>query len=294
MLVYMNFQKDFEAIVIASLKALGSKKVGNCNPYQAFALLQGNRARQVPVNKYKVHFSDDLLDRSDWNIYKNSLADIIDRLERGNSINHCLSKTSANIDHLDQLLSYWGINHLHPVLDGERDRKFPSIAAERCGTVLFFRVYGSDIYLIDLLPHPSDKSHWINAHLVRVVDRHWPHLHRLYKTTTSVTEQLTDDQHKAIWSNGANAFVVTERGLVMPACGLVSGRSSLESMSQWFHITRKLEALQSAVKRHHEALLPRVDGWARCLSLIEVEEGWSDFHVFAGLSQTKVVIRWPG
>lgn len=294
MLVYMNFQKDFEAIVIASLKALGSKKVGNCSPYQAFALLQGNRARQVPVNKYKVHFSDDLLDRSDWNTYQNSLADIIERLERGSSINHCLSKASANIDHLDQLLSYWGINHLHPVLDEERDRKFPSIAAERCETVLFFRVYGSDIYLIDLLPHPSDKSDWINAHLVRVVDRHWPHLHMLYKTTTSVTEQLTDDQHKAIWSNGANAFVATERGLVMPAGGLVSGRSSLESMSQWFHITRKLEALQSAVKRHHEALLPRVDGWARCLSLIEVEEGWSDFHVFDGLSQTKVVIRWPG
>lgn len=293
MLVYMNFQKDFEAIVIASLKALGSKKVGNCSPYQAFALLQDNRARQVPVNKYKVHFSDDLLDRSDWNNYQNSLADIIDRLERGNSINHCLSKTSANIDHLDQLLSYWGINHLHPVLDGERDGKFPSITAERCGAVLFFRVYGSDIYLIDLLPHPS-KSDWINAHLVRVVDRHWPHLHRLYKTATSVTEQLTDDQHKAIWSNGANAFVATERGLVMPAGGLVSGRSSLESMSQWFHITRKLEALQSAVKRHHEALLPRVDGWARCLSLIEVEEGWSDFHVFDGLSQTKVIIRWPG
>lgn len=293
MLVYMNFQKDFEAIVIASLKALGSKKVGNCSPYQAFALLQGNRARQVPVNKYKVHFSDDLLDRSDWNNYQNSLADIIDRLERGNSINHCLSKTSANIDHLDQLLSYWGINHLHPVLDGERDGKFPSITAERCGAVLFFRVYGSDIYLIDLLPHPS-KSDWINAHLVRVVDRHWPHLHRLYKNATSVTEQLTDDQHKAIWSNGANAFVATERGLVMPAGGLVIGRSSLESMSQWFHITRKLEALQSAVKRHHEALLPRVDGWARCLSLIEVEEGWSDFHVFDGLSQTKVIIRWPG
>lgn len=296
MLVYMDFQKDFEDMVIAKLKESGSKAADTVRPAHALAMLLDNSARQVPVGKYKVHLSEELLARPERLVYQGPLADIIARLEKGEAITHCLSETSARIDHLDRLFAYWGINHLHPVFDGARRKKFPSIAERRVGHLLYFRILGDDIYFIDLLPHPPPGApeEWIDAHLVRVADRHWPQLHRLFDPQPTTSDKLTDEQHKTVFVKGANATVATERGLVLPAGGLMCGSmSSVESYLQWGRMVRRLTALQAYVREHHLALFPNSKGWVRHLSLLEVDAGGSRFHVFDRLTETVKIVPIP-
>lgn len=296
MLVYLNFQKDFEDIVVANLKAAGSKASNTINPARALAMLLDNGARQVAAGKYKVHLSEELLARPEWLLYQGEIADIIKRLEKGEAITHCLSETSAKVEHLDRLLAYWGINHLHPVFDGARRKKFPSIAKSRSGHLLYFRIHSDEIYFIDLLPHPPKGApeEWIDAHLVRVADRHWPHLHRLVDAHPTASSKLTDDQHKTIFAKGGNAMVTTERGLVMPAGGLMSGgTSSVESYVQWGRMVRRLAAVQAYVREHHLVLFPHSNGWVRHLSLIEVDAGGSRFHVFDRLTEAAKVLSMP-
>ena len=282
-------------MVMASLEAAESKKAGKVRPSQAFIMLLDNLARQVPERQYKVHLSADIVARPEWLTYQVPITNIIERLKKGESITHCLSVTSTDIDKPDRLLSYWGINHLHLVLDGPRKTEFPSIAQLRTPHHLYFRVNGEDFHCIDLLSHPPRRApaEWIDAHLVRVVDEHWPHLHRLYKSDSSSSEKISDADHKAIFSNGANALVTTKRGLVLPAGGLMADRKySLESTVRWGSMVRMIEKLQAYVALHHDSLFPGEARVERYLSLIEVEVGGTGFHVYDALSKTKAIIRF--
>lgn len=296
MQVKMNFQKDFEDIVTANLRASDSKVADTVNPARVFVMLSDNKRRQVPADKYKIHFSEEVVGRPEWLTYQGPITDIVKRLEAGHSITHCLSRTSVQIDHADGLLNYWGFNHLHLVLDGRRQKKSPTITKSRTPHHLYFRVNGDDFYFIDILKHPPPKepSAWIEAHLVRTADRNWPQLHRLYETEPSSTRKLTDEDHKVLFSNGTNALVETERGLVIPALGtMCDKKSSVDATMQWVRMVRAIKTLQSYVWEHQSTLFSDGNEVDRRLSLTEVESGGSTFHVFDHVSQTKIIFRFP-
>lgn len=297
MLVYMNFQRDFEGMVMAKLKASGSKRSTKVSPAQAYSMLFDNGKRQVPVGQYKVHHSPELLAQSYWHQYQPAVAEVTLLLESGGDISPYLSKRSSNVDGPDRLLAYWGINHLHPVPDGPRDSKNSKFIDQRSAHLLYFHVRANEVFFIDLLPHPPEKSpreEWIDAHLVRVADRNWPQLHQLYETGPAPNGGLSDAEHKAVFTKHGNAFVTTDRGTVMPAGGLMVGqRYSVESSVDWMRLVRKIEALQAHVETHHATLFPRGKGLIRNVSLVEVDGSGLLFQVFDGLSKATVTVQVP-
>lgn len=291
MLVYMNFQQDFEEMVLSKFKVFGGK--GEC-PETAFIKLVEYEARQVPPRKYRVHLSKELLKNPLWNQYAEPMRQIIGLLEKGESITHCLSTGSGTLNGKDRLLSYWCINHLHPVLDGKRQKKRRRAFTEARGNhLVYFRLHSNNIYFIDFLPHPPEGSptSWIEAHLVRILDRHWPHLHILFDANPQATAVLTDQEHKAIFSNGAIAFVTTDRGQVMVPGGLTHAGTSLDGTVRWARLSHTIRCLQAFVASSHESLFPRSCGIVRNLSLDEIRDGGRIFHVIDGLSGTKVVLQ---
>ncbi|WP_157839615.1 hypothetical protein [Comamonas testosteroni] len=297
MLAIMDFQRDFNDMVMARLKESGSKRLSKVSPAQAYSMLFDNNKRQVPIGQYKVHHSPELLAQSYWPQYQQAVAEVTGLLESGGDITPYLSKTSSNVDGPDRLLAYWGINHLHPVLEGQRDTKNPNFINQRADHLLYFHVKENEVFFIDLLPHPpkgARREEWIDAHLVRVADRNWPQLHRLFEAGPASDGGLSDDEHKAVFSNGGNAFVTTDRGTVIPAGGLMGGqRHSLESTVHWMILHRKIEALQAHVETHHATIFPRGKGLFRFLSLVEVNANGSHFKVHDRLTNASVTVQVP-
>lgn len=284
-------------MVMAMLKESGSRRSMKVSPAQAYSMLFDNNKRQVPIGQYKVHHSPELLAQSYWHQYQQAVAEVTLLLESEGDISPYLSKGSSNVDGPDRLLAYWGISHLHPVLDGPRDSKNSKFIDQRADHLLYFHVRANEVFFIDLLPHPprnSPREEWIDAHLVRVADRNWPQLHRLYETCPAPDGRLSDAEHKAVFSNNANAFVTTDRGTVMPAGGLMVGQKySLESCARWMTLVRKIKALQAHVETHHTTLFPRGKGLVRNVSLVEVEASGLHFRVFDGLTKATVTVQIP-
>ncbi len=291
MLAYMNFQQDFEKMVLSKFKALGGKGE---NPATAFVKLAEYEARQVPLRKYSVHLSNELLENPLWNQYTEAIQQIIGLLKNGESITHCLSKRSGDINFKDRLLSYWCINHLHPVVDGEREvgRK-SAFTKARANHSLFFRLHYDNIYFIDLQPHPPTNSptSWIEAYLVRILDRHWPHLHILFDPNPPANDALTDQEHKTIFSKRVNACVTTDRGQVMAPGGLTSAGTSFDGTVRWLRLYHTIRHLQVFVASCHESLFPSSHGIVRNLSLDEIEAGGRIFHVLDGLTGARAVLQ---
>jgi hypothetical protein len=289
MLVCMNFQKDFEDMVAAKLKDAGYKNNPRLSASRAYGMIFDSERRQVPKRRYTVHVSPELLAQSEYSTYRTGIAEIIELLEKGESITHCLSKRSADIYSADRLLAYWGINHLHPVVG----RRGGSFTRARARHLLYFRVDGDNMYFVDLLPHPPKgaKQEWINAHLVRVVDRNWPFLHVLHMPGPAGSQRLSDEEHKTLSSKNANALVATDRGAVMPSGGVMANGTSVDAVAQWMHLVRRIETLQSYVEQNQASLFPKVRGPVRTFHLVEVDG--CHFHVLDGASRTTRVISMP-
>ena len=247
MIIYMNFQHDIEQITAANLKALGLKDPNLYTADKQSDLLLDNLMRQVPVQKYNVHISKELAGKLTHVPVRQELLGVINCFQSGLPIYPYLSKKVGNIEESDPLLKHWGINHLHPVADGQRDKQ--GFIVKRSSWILFFRVDKADAYLIDVLSHPKGVG-WSNQALVQIADRNWPHLHTLVSTSREISEKLSDADYHTLRSKkkNANALVMTDRGQVAANFGVVCSGASLSSVVERDYVQWVLAKVQDEIR----------------------------------------------
>lgn len=270
MLIYMNLLHDFEQILKDRLEQLGFKNSESLEGSRAFALQYDNSSRDVPTLRYRVEMSEELAAKSLPPDITTALKDVTDRLRRGQSVRPYLSKAVGVVNRLDGLLLHWGINHLHLVPYGPLNKL--GFIQERSDFLLFFRVHEQAVYLIDVLPHPnkSDLAGWSQANLVRVVDRHWPHLHQLIRGVSM--GEVSDEDYAALRAKHICTFVSTDRGVVSAAIGVNAAGHSIESIRVYDRTMDRLERLQWLIREKYEEMFPDAEGYVATLSLLAIEE----------------------
>lgn len=275
MIVYMNFQGDYEALIAARLPKAGVKNISKLSFGQQFDLLHDNSMRKVPEKRYTVHMSRELKDKLESTPSRNEVLEIVDRLKNGQSVNPFLSKRVAKAKSPDLLLRHWEINHLHPVPYGPLDKD--GFTKARSNELLFFRVKEDVAYLIDVLPHPpkGNTVEWANSDLVKVVDNNWPELHCLLSSDTSADEALSDSEIATLRGKHANCFVTTSRGQVNPGLGVTHSGASVASVVASDYTAWLLPRVQDVMRANYEKLRPDSQTYVSWIWLVkEQKDGW--------------------
>lgn len=270
MLIYMNLLRDFEQILKYRLDQLGFKNAEAVDGSLAFALQFDNSKRDVPALRYRVQISDEVARKSLPSEVSKALSDVTSRLRNGQSVRPYLSKAVGFIHRLDGLLLHWGINHLHLVPYGPLNKQ--GFIQDRSDYLLFFRVQEQVVHLIDVLPHPneSDPAGWSQSNLVRVVDRHWPHLHQLIAGASMAS--VSDEDYAALRAKNICTFVSTERGVVSAAMGVSAAGHSIDSIRVYDRTMDRLERLQALIRQRYDEMFPEAKGFVTTLTLLAVVE----------------------
>ncbi|TSD59047.1 hypothetical protein FFI97_001575 [Variovorax sp. KBS0712] len=165
----------------------------------------------------------------------------------------------------DHLLVHWGVHHLHlePLCTLD-ERGYVA----RADNLLFFRVNGADIHLIDILPH--NPSPFAQDELVKIVDRNWPQLHQQMRGFT--TRVLSPAQIKKLRKGNLNTAVQTDTRVVMPAFGATSAGRSLAGVLEADRIFADLRRLEGLVAENYERWFPRSSAWITNVRLVGVEK----------------------
>lgn len=283
MIIYMNFLHDIEEITAARLKALGLKDPTLYSADKQSDLLLDNLMRQVPVQEYNVHISQEMTAKLAHLPPQQELLEVINCFESGLPIYPYLSKKVGDVKKSDSLLKHWGVNHLHLVSDGQRNKQ--GFIEKRSSWILFFRVDKADVYLIDVLNHPSGVG-WSNQALIQIADRNWPHLHTLVSTSREMSDKLSDADYHSLRSMKKNALVMTDRGQVAVHFGVVCSGASLPSVVARDYVRLTLPKVQNEIRMFlttqeidcssSNALeQPRRAPYVRVVRLVEVQEdGW--------------------
>lgn len=156
--------------------------------------------RRIPEANYQVFISDTI--KSD--AQKLALASLIENmLVLGEDVNshlsHLIKKTDQlKKEHLDLLLSEWGIYHIH-------------FDPNRSNELLFVYIKGTYAYFIDVLEHEDDEGTietWTNTSLIEIIHRNWPDVIKAYKVNGDfMCEERTTQQRRNLRGNFTNSFV---------------------------------------------------------------------------------------
>lgn len=179
-----------EALRVHMIRAMPADGSGELAAMSLSSLMltYGNwRARFISPQPRVVHISAELAASPAFHQHQAAISSIIEKLESGHDIAAHLSKgvsvayqplaeRAAALHRrrdLDQLISDWGMHHLHlsTVVSGDG-------FVERTGDLLFVAIKPDDAYLLNVLPHGS----WAEVGLVEIVVRNWPDagiVHRL-------------------------------------------------------------------------------------------------------------------
>ncbi len=171
----------------------------------AAMLTFGNwRARFIAPQPRAVHVSAELAFSLAKQQHHAAISSIIEKLETGLDVNAHLSKgvsvayqpqadRAAALHRrrdLDQLISDWGMHHLHLSTDVG-----PDGFVARTGDLLFVAIKPDAAYLLDVLPH----GNWAEVGLVEIAVRNWPNagiVHRLQGVLGLAQPTTADDRHR--------------------------------------------------------------------------------------------------
>lgn len=270
MLLYMNLLEDYRQLLLKELRqrglsGLNQKKIAEVDSWPAaklFSLFYDNENRQVPVQRYTVHISKELQKTLEAAPpYRENLKKIIQLFEKGQSLAPYLSTQVQKPLNMDRLLLHWGLNHLH-VSSGNMVKG----VAERAGYWLFFRISGTDAYLVDVRPH--QKEEMLKVALIEIVDRNWPALNKFFPSL-SEAPPLSEAAIESLRRKNVTAFVSTERGLVLGGSGVLSSGASIEANLAYRQVASQFRELAINLRMHYSTYFKNSAPWVDSLTLKE-------------------------
>lgn len=163
--------------------------------------------RRIPKANYQVFFSDTIKNDT----HKLEFSSLIESMfASGEDVNTHLSNLIKKTDqlkkeHLDLLLSEWGIHHIH-------------FDPDRSNELLFVYIKGTSAYFIDVLEHEDDEGTietWTNTSLIEIIHRNWPDAIKAYKINGDfMCEEYTVEQRRNLRDKFTNSFVSMPDGTI--------------------------------------------------------------------------------
>lgn len=221
--------------------------------------------RVIPPQKRDVIEAEDIEVINDYiNPYRQIKLDI----SAGNSLAKYQSRKLKQLNYDDDMLSHWGIQHLH--LSSEID---DDGYVKRTRELLFVLFKETKAYLIGIFDHNS----WSDTDIIKVIHYNWPEELTPFKTNRGTKKKLTSQQYKALRRKNVCSNIVVDDGTeyLPPAYGVTSnGAPALAKVNSDF-IIHTLNTKYNAIKENINIILdsdPQYKGSEKVTIGMEITE----------------------
>lgn len=151
--------------------------------------------------------------------YRTAYEEIVDSIKAGKCLKKYQSRKLKNLHYDDDMLSHWGIQHLHLSQNVEQDG-----FVTRTGALLFIHFSDSEAHVLGLFAHGA----WCDLDLIQLIHNNWPEQLAVYRSSSNAVP-LTEEQHKTLRKKHANANVTVSDGTeyMGPGMGVTSNGAPL-------------------------------------------------------------------
>lgn len=137
--------------------------------------------------------------------------------------------------HLDLMLSAWGVHHLHFSQDVEPDN-----FVKRSGAIIFAVFRPDQAFLIDVMSHQD----WAREHVIRVMVDNWPHEDLAFeiKSVEGLSRSVDDQERQKLRNGLVNTPLEINNKVYMPTVGMTTSGVSVDTVRQADRIMERIEA----------------------------------------------------
>lgn len=269
MFVYMNFALDHDELIKRCIVETGCQPDLKTHPLGRFVMLYGLQQRMVPARPYVVKKSRELLKSMHYQELEAVIDEVVRTFKTGD-IKPYLSKFAESAHHKDNMLVHWGIYHLHlsPITTLQANGY-----VKRADHLLFFRISGDTVHLIDILGH-REPDVFVETRLLEVVDKNWPDLHEAIEHMQLVGTDPKPAEQKSLNRKNVNTFLNVNGRAIMPTLGATTAGTPF--LATWDHIRliRRLKNIEDAVRNQPEKYTSG-KGWATVVNLVGVDKTYA-------------------
>ncbi len=253
--IVANFEEDYKQFVLLSIQKYFNINLDNKNysylkelkPHDLYFKYLTDSKRIPPANPRKVYLSKELKENVLYKTYHDSIKNIINTFEKGNSIRPFLNKDVKHIFKQkcpkDFLLNDWDLYHLHL---GKLDQNAKFCA--RTKDVLFCRITPTDAYLIQI--HNHSKSSFACRELLTILRDNWIEQYNVQKLQgiISLEKELNDSEYRDLREKGFTTIINIDGDYcVAPNFGIVSSRDSAKDVRIAMYQFEVLNTLQKHI-----------------------------------------------
>lgn len=290
MLIQMDLIDDLRRLTIDRLASHGFSTADCGSLHSLYAALDSHIVRLVLPSKYDIKISEQLRNNPQFELLRNVVDEISDDLRSGRSVVPYLSSQVLMPDRRrDNLLTFWGIHHLHLNSRTTLDKR--GLVA-RADQLLFVRFDSSVAHLIDIIPH-NETDLFINSRLLEIVDKNWPHLHHSFKKVTG--HDLTADLIRKVQKGNANILININGRVIMPNSGVGADGVLMDVKWQLDRLVMQLRIVERDIRvnypRYFGANL-RLDQTFAHVRLVSLDG--RQFELREEVSGSQVRAEWPG
>lgn len=233
--IYANFEEDYKQFVLLSIQKNFNIDFDNKNyaylkslkPQELYFRYLADSKRIPPAIPRKVHISKELKENKLYETYKNSIENIINIFEQGNSIKPFLNKDVKHIFKQncpkDYLLNDWDLYHLH-LGKLEQNAKF----CLRTKYVLFCRITQTDVYMIQILDH-CEESSFACRKLLTILRDNWVEQYNVQKLNDVIglEREFSDSEYRRLRESGITTILNIDGDIcISPNIGIASSGDS--------------------------------------------------------------------
>jgi hypothetical protein len=290
MLIQMDLIDDLRRLTIDRLASHGFSTSDCGNLHSLYAALDSHIVRLVLPSKYDIKISEQLKNNPQFELLRNVVDEISDDLRSGRSVVPYLSSQVLMSDRRrDNLLTFWGVHHLHLNSRTVLDKR--GLVA-RADQLLFVRFDSSVAHFIDIISH-NETDLFINSRLLEIVDQNWPHLHHSFKKVTG--HDLTADLIRKVQKGNANILININGRVIMPNSGVGADGVPMDVKWQLDRLMMQLRIVEHDVRvdypRYFGANL-RLDQTFAHVRLVSLDG--RQFELREEVSGSQVRAKWPG
>lgn len=138
-----------------------------------------------------------------------------------NQLEHMSIIEIKQLNYDDDMLSHWGVQHLHLSSEIENDGY-----VKRTRELLFVLFRDTKAYLIGIFDHNS----WCDTDIIKIIHYNWPKELTIFKTNSD-TKKLTSQEYKTLRSKNACSTIVMDDGTeyLSPAFGVTSNGAPISA-----------------------------------------------------------------
>ena len=179
------------------------------------------------------------------NKYKIAYEEIINSVKAGSCLKKYQSRKLKSLHYDDDMLSHWGIQHLHLGQNLEQDG-----FVVRTRDLLFVHFSNSEAHVLGVFDHGA----WCDLDLVQIMHDNWPEKMEAYKLNSN-SGVLTEEEHKTLRKKHANANVTVSDGTeyLCPGRGVtVNGAplyAVLNTQNVIFMFNRAFELIENNIEK---------------------------------------------